>query len=164
MNRLSRDCLPRRQIRLWHLLGEVSLVAFRVGGVCRCGCQPDDVPLVAAPRALPRPAGLQCRVGNCRCLGVTERAGCGHDPMMAGRRPSVCALLHSPDVVANKRHVANIQRSHRIAQGSRSRITFALVSCRTRWGPRNRYWMSSGSLGSSARMFAGIVESTCSFE
>ena len=36
---------------------------------------------------------------------------------------------------------------------------FALVSSKIRWRPKNRYWMSSGSLGSAARMLGGTVES-----
>jgi hypothetical protein len=68
---------------------------------------------------------------------------------------------------SSENHEAGIQRwqvnstqpGNWIANGMRSRITFALVSSKIRWGPRKRYWMSSGSLGSTARMLGGTVDS-----
>jgi len=43
-------------------------------------------------------------------------------------------------------------------KGIRSRIKLALVSYKMRWRPKNRYWMSSGSVGNTARTLGGTVE------
>ena len=51
--------------------------------------------------------------------------------------------------------------AHPIAQGIRSRIRFVLVSIRISARPRKRYWRSSGSLGSTASMPAGMLANGC---
>ena len=61
----------------------------------------------------------------------------------------------SPIVPASEAHRA----AHPIAQGIRSRIRLVLVSIRISARPRKRYWRSSGSLGSTARMRAGMLAS-----
>src|ERR1041384_7552102 len=59
----------------------------------------------------------------------------------------------SPSVPAS----AGTRAAHPIAQGIRSTIRFVLVSIRINARPRKRYWKSSGSLGSTASIPAGMV-------
>src|SRR5260221_7638785 len=103
-------------------------------------------------------------VNDLRCFAVAPLpGGCERQCVLSDRvrvpaRIGMAVYRTTEFRVRGGRQVVALS-GHLMANGIRSRITLALVSSKIRCRPTNRYSMSSGRLGSTARMFGGIVES-----